>query len=367
MKITIAERLHPFSHRPGARCPLPLSTWQATLYPTRIILQKIDSPSQSFTLDLALQGPMKDFTAEVDLEKGIIRVFGSTAAGYLRYEIRRSSDGILFTFEKVPSLSLDCTLHGKASAYQLGEKQTLLVPIPAEVVSSTIPTERLSLGMHKSQDWDMVLRRFDLKEIFPIFMRLGAMVPSVHAPRSSSGTFALLNALQSACTSRAKLEVHAACEQWLLASFTGILVPTLDDPLFQGILPPSKTIQENGSLLSHLMEGSSLIRSLFFQETELHWEILPCLLPAFASGRLINVATQHKETLSIEWSKHQLKKVIIQTRSPRTQVLRFSKEIHSFRLRKTLNEKGRFLQLQADQIALDLPGQTQIFLDCFRK
>lgn len=367
MKITIAERLHPFSHRPGVRCPLPLSTWQATFYPTRIILQKIDTPSQRFTLDLALQGPMKDFTAEVDLEKGVIRVFGSTPLGYLFYEVRRSSDGILFTFEKVPSSSLNCTIHGKAIAYQLGEKETLLVPIPLENALAAIPAERLSLGMHKSQDWDMVLRRFDLKEIFPIFMRLGAMVPSVHAPRSSSGTFAVLNAFQSACASRAKLEVHAVCEQWLLASFTGILVPTLDDPLFQGILPPCETIQENSSPLPHLIEGARLIRSLFFQESEQHWEVLPCLLPAFAAGRLIHLATQHEETLSIEWSKHQLKKVIIQTRAPRSQVLRFPKEIHSFRLRKSLNEKGKVLELQGDQIALDLPGQTQLFLDCFKK
>ncbi len=367
MKIKIAERLHPFSHRPGVQCPIPLSTWQATINPTRIILQKIDDSTQSFILDLGLRGPLKDFTAEVDLEKGRIRVFGSTATGYLRYEIRRSSNGILFTFEKLPSLSLKCTFHEKAIVYQLTEKETLLVPIPPETAPSAIPTERLSLGMHKSQDWDMMMRRFDLKEIFPIFMRLGAMVPSIQAPRNSSGTFALLNAFQSACASRAKLEVHAACEEWLLASFAGILIPTLDDPLFQGIIPPSETVLENCSTLSHLIEGSRMIRSLFFQETELNWEILPCLLPAFASGRLINLATQHEEVLSIEWSKHQLKKIVIQTRFPRIQAFQFPKEIQSFRLRKSLQEKGRVLQIQSDQIALDLPEYAQLFLDCFKK
>lgn len=367
MKITIAERLHPFSHRPGTQCPLPLSTWQATIFPTRIVLQKIDAPSQSFTLDFAIQGPMKDFTAEIDLEKAVLRVFGSTTSGYLRYEIRRSSDGILFTFEKIPSQTLNCTLQGKAISYQLGEKETLLIPVPAEAAPVSIPAERLSLGMHKSQDWDMVMRRFDLKEIFPVFMRLGAMVPSVPPTRSSSGTLELLNAFRTACASRAKLQAHAASEQWLLASFAGILVPTLNDTLFQGILPPSEASQENGSPLSHLIEGASLIRSLFFQETELHWEILTCLLPAFDSGRLINLATQNEETLSIEWSKHQLKKVIVQTRAPRTQVLRFPKEIHSFRLRKSLQEKGRVIELQSGQIALDLPAQGQLFLDCFKK
>lgn len=367
MKITIAERLHPFSHRPGTQCPIPLSTWQATIYPTRIILQKIDSPSQSFILDLAFQGPMKDFTAEIDLEKAVVRVFGSTPSGYLCYEVRRSTDGILFTFEKIPGDALNCTLQGKAVSYRITQKETLLVPVPVETAPAAIPTERLSLGMHKSQDWEMVLRRFDFKEIFPVFMRLGAMFPSVHPLRSSSGTLALLNAFQAACASRAKLQVHAACEQWLLASFAGILVPTFNDTLFQGILPSFESSQESGSLLSHLIEGANLIRSLFFQETEQHWEILPCLLPAFDSGRLINLAAQHEENISLEWSKHQIKKVIIQTRAPRAQLIRFPKEIRSLRLRKSLNEKGRVVDLQAGQATIDLPAHSQLLLDCFKK
>lgn len=367
MKITIAERLHPFSHRPGTQCPIPLSTWQSTIYPTRIILQKIDKPSQSFILDLSLQGPMKDFTAEIDLEKAVVRVFGSTPAGYLRYEVRRSSDGILFTFEKIPGAVLNCTLQGKAVSYQVTQKETLLVPGPAEAAPAAIPTERLSLGMHKSQDWEMVLRRFDLREIFPVLLRLGAMVPSVHPLRSSSGTLGLLTAFQEACASRAKLQVHAACEQWLLASFAGILVPTLNDTLHQGILPSSAPVLEGPSAISHLIEGSQLVRSLFFNETEEHWEILPCLLPAFDSGRLINLSTQHEENISLEWSKHQIKKVMIQTRAPRTQVLRFPKEIRSLRLRKSLKEKGRVVDLQAGQTTIDLPAHAQLFLDCFKK
>jgi hypothetical protein len=372
MKITIAERFHPFSHRPGTVCPLPLSTWQATIYPTRIILSKIDAPSHSFILDLALQGPVKEFTVELELEKGIIRVFGFMGKKSIRYEIRRHTDGILFTFEKIPTPSLQCNLLGKALSYQLVEKEPLLIPVPPEMTTVTIPTTRLSLGMHKAQDWEMVLRRFDLREILPILMRLGATIPSTATVQQPSGTLQLLHAFESACAARNKLEATASCEQWLRTSFTGILVPTLNDTLFQGILPSSAPVSENTSVLPHLIEGSRLVRSLFFEETQgpcekTQWEILPCLLPAFAAGRLLNLSTQHLDTLSIEWSKHQLKKMIIHTSQQRLQSLKFPKEIRSFRLRTSLKEKGKVYHLEGGCIELPLPAHTQLFLDCFKK
>lgn len=365
MKISIAERLHPFSHRPGAQCVLPLSSWQAILYPTRILLQKVGVPSQHVILDLSVEGPVKDFTVELELEKGMIRVFGQAQKGFLRYEIRRSAEGILLTFEKLPAATLQCSVSGQTAS--LVEKGTFLIPLPAETESAAIPATRLSLGMHKAQDWDLVLRRFDLREILPILMRLGAMIPSAAAPCQSSGTFALLNTFQSACASRNKLQVHAACERWLQASFTGILVPTLNDTLFQGILPSSEQTVENSALLAHLTNGSRLISSLFFQQTPEHWEILPCLLPAFAAGRLINLSTGTQDVLSIEWSKHQLKKLIIQPHQARTQILKFPKEISSFRLRKSQQEKGKVFHVEGGQVEIDLPASGQLLLDSFKK
>jgi hypothetical protein len=367
MKMTIAQRFHPFSHRPGNPCLLPLSTWKAIIYPTRLFFQHIDDPSKAFTLDLALQGPVKGFTIAVDLERGRIRVFGTTPKGYFSYAISRSSEGILFTFEKVPLAFLDCMSSSDKISRRLSNQETLLIRVPPEAASAAIPATRLSLGMHKSQDWDLVLRRFDLKEMLPFLMRFGATLPTLSIRQETFGTFALLNQFRKACQSANKLEALIACEQWLRGSFTGILMPTLNDSLFQGLIPFQDSIPENHSALPHLIEGSHLIRSLFFQEKEEYWEFLPCLLPIFDSGRMIQLMTEQKEILAIEWSKHQIKKVVIHTHNQRKQVLKFPKEIRSFRFRQSLREKGITINLQTNRFELDLPPRVHLFLDRFKK
>ena len=367
MNIRIAQRFHPFSHRPGAICLIPFSTWAATIYPTRILLQHMDDKAEKLTLDLDILGPVKEFTIELDLERGLIRVFGHAMNGYLRYELQRVDEGILLTFQKTPSSHVSCTLHEKGAVYQLTARENLLLSVPNETAPVAIPTKRLSLGLHKKQDWEMVLRRFDLKEILPIIMRLGEMIPFQAHQRDVSGTLSLLNAFEAACNSHNKLEAQACCEQWLRASFTDLLLPALEDPLFQGIIPPCKSGAKKSLALRHLTEGSRLILSLFFKENERGWEILPCLLPLFHSGRLIDLTTQSEEKISMEWSKHQLKKVAIQTHLQRIQSLSFPKEIRSFRLRKSLREKGKTILAQGGRVDLNLPANSQLLLDCFKK
>lgn len=366
MKIAIAQRLHPFSHRMGTACPIPLSTWQATVYPCRIIFQKIVDPSQTYILDLCLQGPIKDFTVELDLEKALIRVFGKTAAGYFRYEISRSSDGIQLWFEKLSHTPLQCTLQGKSISYQIEEKQKILISLPPEERSMHPVIERLSLGSHKSQDWDLVLRRFDLKEILPSLMRLGDLIPPQPVSDSQEGSLSLLKNFAQQVILRNKLETISTCEKWLLASFTGIFTPTLQDPFFQGIFP-SGPIKNHPVVVQHLTEGSALIRSLFFEQTVTSWDILPCLLPIFDAGRFTDLKTESGEQLSFEWSKHQLKKLIITTKEARQQTIGFPKELRSFRLRQSRKEKGKVYHLKDHQVVLDLPPNSVLWLDCFKK
>ncbi len=367
MKISIAERIHPFSHRPGVQCLLPLSTWKAVVYPTRLVLQKMDDLSQVASFDLKIEGPLSEFTVEMDLEKGVLRVFGRAKHGFLRYEVSRSSEGILLTFEKIPSAVIEVFWLEKKKIEEVVEKGSLVIPLQKEAFPVTVPKVRLSLGMHKAQDWDLVLRRFDLKEILPVVMRLGSMIPATSNLDRFCGTFKLLDAFQKASAAHCKLEAYEACRRWLQASFTGILVPTLTDTLFQGILPDCEAAPDSFVSLFHLSLGYRAVLDLFFQEGASQWEILPCLLPAFASGRLVHLSTQGQETLSIEWSKHQLSKMIVQTRQARRQALKFPKEIRSFRVRANLKEKGRVLSVDAGCAQLDLPESSQLFLDRFQK
>src|SRR3989344_6077351 len=147
--ISIALRLRPFSHRPGTTVVIPKTPWQVQVFPTLLRFTHLIS-FETFEKNLDIQGPMLDFTVELDLEKCCVRFFGHAAKGYHQ---------LVFTEKDVPSSLL------------LQESK-----------------ERLSLGMHKRLDWELVCRRRDLKEIFPVWFRLGQLVPFVETPHVGTAT-----------------------------------------------------------------------------------------------------------------------------------------------------------------------------------
>ena len=63
IRISIAERFKPFSHTPGTKYILPYSTLTVQVFPTLIRVEEREIP-------LELTGPVVDFTAQIDLEKG---------------------------------------------------------------------------------------------------------------------------------------------------------------------------------------------------------------------------------------------------------------------------------------------------------
>ena len=181
MRITIAQRLRPFSHTPGACCLLSGSVLRFQFFPTKIVIDDLSGPTprEVTYLDLNLTGPVKDFTVQQDLEKGMLRVWGHYKEGFVRYSIAAGTEPCSFIFkvEKSPksgvrSETLNKTLHAKEMLCFLNGD------IVSELLSST-PKEhcRLSLGSHKAQDWYLVQRRADLQEIFPVWHRLGKMLP----------------------------------------------------------------------------------------------------------------------------------------------------------------------------------------------
>jgi len=124
MRINSAARHLPFSHHPGICCPLPGSHLYLKLFPAR--LSFFHAGALLFSLDLEIEGPVLDFTVQLDLEKMQIRVFGHTRKGYLRYALRREGDSVLLTCEKLPGGQLRCQL--ATQVLQLTAPQTLSLP-----------------------------------------------------------------------------------------------------------------------------------------------------------------------------------------------------------------------------------------------
>jgi hypothetical protein len=325
MQIKIAEKLHPFSHTPGVKLLLPKSDLELRIFPTRLEIDKEVVP-------FALKGPIVGFTVEMDLEKGEVCVFSKE----IRYFIRKVENGVEICFKK-PSYD------------------RMFIPIVSQTAALQT-NEQLSLGMHKSQDWDLVKRRQDLKEIFPVWQRLSNFVPE-----SKMGTFSLLDICRKKIDERAKLEIIPAFLNLFNASFEGILAPRLFDDQYQGF-SDSEDVSADLSPITLAKEGGALIRSLFFKEEDHILHLLPCLPPEFHAGRFINIRCINGDLIDIEWSKKLIRQVIILPAVSSVKKLVLQKSIKSFRLRH--GPKEEISQVTA---TLYLKAGVVLYLDRFEK
>ncbi|HEX4840410.1 MAG TPA: hypothetical protein VFU89_08220 [Rhabdochlamydiaceae bacterium] len=332
MKITIAERLRPFSHLPGASCVIPWSSYKLQAFPAMLIFENLRTFEKHEVplVPLGWKGPVKEFTVELDLEKGVVWVYGKTVDGHRRLCIEMQEDGIAIDKRVVVSA--------------------------ARLV--THPIERLSLGMSKKLDWELVARRQEMAEILPVWFRLGQMVPSGGTVKV--GTASLLQECE-------KLDVTETYLKLFLTGFEGILCPRLSDTSYQGIVPEGKFSE---SPLILLTEGMKYIRALFFKETDQSWEFLPCLAPEFHAGRVVELTTKAGDKIDFEWSKKSLQKVVIHAESSREIFLSIPKPFNFCRLRTSPGDKGDRGEKGSRHFfekSLRLLSGQKLFLDRFEK
>ncbi len=358
MKIAIAERLHPFSHQMGTKFLIPHTSWVVQVYPTRLYFSDLKNKEGAFYLSLDFEGPIQEFTAELNLEQNLLHVFGKTQRGYMRYQLSAKEKGIWLSVEKAPQDKMVARRSSEEMVFSKSESKLIC----AALIENRNSQERLSLGMHKSQDWDLIRRRLDGKEIFPHWLDLSSMIPHT-AIEKAVGNFSLLEACRKKIEQGDKVNVLDAFEKLFLAAFEGVLVPRLVDTDYQGIAPEADV--QGSSPLSILTESGKLIRSLFIQEKGGVVSLLPCLPTPFHSGRFIHVRTSQNALLSLEWSKKALKKVTIAPSESGEMRLELPKGIRSFRM---MRGKGKHQVVEVDaqrcaRVALDA-GKT-VHLDRF--
>lgn len=365
--IRIAARIHPFSHLPGTVCLLPKTHLKLQIFPTRVHFFLFEEASFLFTLSWDIQGPLKDFTVEMDLQQEQINVFGMTATGYIRYRLRRQSDGIGVIIDKLPQECVNCHLSHHNQTYRLSRGETLLIPRTFIEQPPLFQPERLSLGMHKMQDWEHIKRRQDLKEILPIWMRLGQITPHLPPSSSTKGNLSLLEKCRESIRDNLKQEILPAFTRLFLTAFDGICVPRLFDVDYQGILPVEKAESTDPSPIPILTEGAALIRSLFLKETQDLLSLLPCLPADFHAGRVLEAHTLLGDRVDFEWTKKLLRRVILRPHSERIVRLKISRQIRACRVRTSLKERGREHSLKDGILLLELSPKQTLFIDCFKK
>jgi len=322
MKIKIAERLRPFSLVPGASCVIPGSCFVIEAFPTLLRIAGRE-------WKLPLTGPVTGFTLQQDLEKNCIYIFGKAKEGYFRLRVEASDSGFEIISEKGPVKS------GR---------------IDVEVPFISKPVfERLSLGNHKSQDWDQVQRRCDLKEVLPVLFCLGQKIPLI-SPQTLTGTAKLLGWTED------RKVLTGAIEAFFKAAFRNLLVPRLMDDQHQGFVAEEEA---KGNPFFLLQEGAKRVRALFFKQEERRLAFLPNLPIPFDSGRMLGLQAPGVGEIDIEWSKKTLRRVIIRASAPGEVLFILQNEIKTFRV-------GKKKRLKRDEPLLLEAGKTY-HLDRFQK
>ena len=316
MNLRIAERFRPFSHTPGASCLIPGTCWTLQAFPTLICFSY---GLQHFELALKLSGPVESFTLEQDLEKGCVWVFGRAKEGYFRLRFTAETKGLSILAAKTPEAGI-LSSHGV-----LQPKVSLLIPLDWTVHKPSF-LERLSLGSHKKQDWDMVRRRLDVKMLLPALLYLAQHVPAAAAKASFFP--------------EKKEDAARQLASFFKAHCTNILVPRLKDEEHQGLL--FSELEKDLEPCSLLYEAALWGRSLFIESREQHIHLLPHLPREFDCGRFLNVSVSPWGRLDMEWASSCLRKIVFRSTADGELFFDWPNKQDAFRVRVQRFEKGRY-------------------------
>jgi hypothetical protein len=188
--------------------------------------------------------------------------------------------------------------------------------------------ERLSLGNWKAQDWDLVCRRSDARELAPPLFLLGQKVP--------------VNGDGSSITSLQTL---------FRTSFSGLLVPHLQDFLYQGLARPPE-VKDPMELLG---VAYRTIRAHLIREEGEIVHILPDIEP-YPVGRAHLKSSLGR--IDLEWSQGMIRKMVVHPFSACIATFVFPKAVASFRVSGKRAQAG---------VPLALEPQASVLFDQFCK
>jgi hypothetical protein len=358
-----AIRFRPFSHLPGTHALLPGSFLSCQVFPARLVLFDYSCPEPEAITEIFLEGfgPLEQFTVIQDLEKGHLEVSGFCKDGFLRYQIipLESPRSFALRFVKVPPkcpcfLSAHGRGEGKADIHET--KEFYFLDNASREPKVIAERERLFLGCTKAQDWSLVSRRLDIKEILPIWYWLAQSIPKIEQTAVVPQLYRLAQAIR-------EQKMHELPD-FLLAlfqvGFKDLLVPRLFDDSYLGF--PSVEGNAQCSPLLLLQNSWELIRQCFFVELPHHFYILPLTPPQFHSGMLCRLLTSQGHSVTIEWTKQVVRRVWIEGGREEVITFAFQKHLKRFRLK---SDEGVTQHSNFSEIALQ--KGKRFLLDHFEK
>lgn len=340
MKIQSVQRFAPFTHQRGVKLLIPNSSFAAVIYPTYLDFTHFKRTSKGF-IRFAHSAPFKHVTVQLDLERGCVIVWGESDRSYFRYHLFASEDRLYFYPQK-----------GDLQFSIEGDDVELCKVRPVIPIRSL---ERLSLGVHKKQEWPLMFQRAEPQEIVPFLYALGQWTDQILPSSLNQGALSLVPSLVPP-----DFESHFQDFFRLAFHTDGLFYPTLKDEGGWGFhLPPVEESTHSFHLAAYLYQS---LRSLLFISQERQMHFLPHLPKSFHCGRLINLQTPEAQ-VDIEWSKKVIRRVVIRARRDAEVSLHF-RHVKTMRVRHSRTERGAQMDVNN---SLKLKEGSVYFLDNFQK
>ena len=168
MKITIRKKQILFSHKVKTSFLVPRTSYQVTLWPTRLQLENLQSPKDSIIINIVAIGPIENFLPKLDLEKDQVEFSGKGAQGFFRFIIKEENGHIILLLKNGPEAGVP--FENK----KLLPKQSITLISNIEVIKPSV--EKISFGSHKALDIHKIKSRKNLQEIIPIWYSLSQKI-----------------------------------------------------------------------------------------------------------------------------------------------------------------------------------------------
>ncbi|NGX28082.1 MAG: hypothetical protein K940chlam1_00257 [Candidatus Anoxychlamydiales bacterium] len=352
MQIKIRQKFCLMTHKLGSSFLILNSSYYVKIFPGLLEFIDLDT-KKSFKIFLFFEGPVKDFTIFQNLKNGDVKVSFHTKRGFLSYKIIKREKFLIF-FEKVPSNKIEMKLDLIKTISSKNE-----ITLPIKVISDQKPTEKISFGIHKKQDLDLIKKRADLTEILPFIFLYSQFYQDIQS--ACIRKKCIVKELTEKIISREKKDLEQSFLNVLNAHFFEAFIPRVNDEDYQNIIP---IIDEKDTQPLHILRKLFyIIKLILIDQKPNEISILPCLLTSFHHGRALNITT-NVGSFDIEWSKKLIKKLIFRPSKDIKIKLIFQSKIRTYRLKSNLKEKGKIFK---NKEMISFEKDKIYFLDKFQK
>lgn len=368
-QIEIKAPFRPFCFEAGIEVLIPSSPIKVIVYPAHLVFTSLlVSERESFSIDWHLpEIPNKSMVVQ-DLERRSINISVRMKTVFFSYHLFFTEKNLWIFMDRCPETGLHFTLlspHG--SQKRLLQKKERHPLFPVTTIDIQKKSEKIHFGCYKAQNWPLVRQRALLAEILPLWFFLGQdFSPLACGADRRAGQGEILFGEIAKCIDNGFADrVGSAFLRSFSLLFRGMLVPHPFD--FHHFGFPRQALSSEHETISPLYvlaQGAHLIRSLFFQEEKNGTQkILPCLPKEIHSGRFVGLQSKNGVTIALEWSKKKIRRVTLEAKDPTRVHLRFFGKETSFRLRKSLQERGVKLSIHSP---ISMNRKEKVFLDQFQ-